>query len=50
MKNTLIVIGIIILLALGLRILSGEDSWVCSGGEWVKHGNPSALMPTLECK
>ena len=31
------------------RRLSGEDNWLCRNGEWVKHGNPSAPMPTEPC-
>jgi hypothetical protein len=26
-----------------------EDSWICSNGEWVKHGNPSAPKPEGQC-
>lgn len=33
----------------GLRLLSGEDNWICRNGEWVKHGNPSAPHPTEPC-
>lgn len=34
-----------------LRALDGaEDTWICSGGSWVKHGNPTATMPTSPCK
>jgi hypothetical protein len=32
-----------------IRILSGEDDWLCKEGEWVKHGNPSASMPERPC-
>ena len=32
-----------------MRIFSNEDDWMCSGGQWVKHGNPSAPMPTQPC-
>lgn len=27
----------------------GEDDWICSGSGWVKHGNPTAAMPTSGC-
>ncbi len=33
-----------------LRVFSGEDDWMCQGGEWVKHGNPSFPAPEKECK
>lgn len=26
-----------------------EDDWICVDGEWVKHGVPSAPMPTESC-
>jgi hypothetical protein len=38
------------LLGLGLRLISGEDDWICSDGSWVKHGNPSQPIPSAECK
>ena len=31
------------------RLLSGEDDWLCTDQGWVKHGNPSAAMPTEPC-
>ncbi|MDD5431044.1 MAG: DUF333 domain-containing protein [Candidatus Pacebacteria bacterium] len=46
-----VVIGAAIILILGLRFLVGgpEDSWICSNGQWVKHGNPSVSQPTEQC-
>ena len=32
-----------------IRTWSGEDDWICDGEKWVKHGNPSAPMPTSGC-
>ena len=26
-----------------------EDDWICVGSQWVKHGAPSAPMPTAPC-
>ncbi|MFA6552096.1 MAG: hypothetical protein WCT19_01175 [Candidatus Paceibacterota bacterium] len=50
-------IGIAIVLLAGvaailLRLASGpEDTWICSGGQWVRHGNPYAPMPPAsECR
>jgi len=43
-----IVAGAVILVA-GIRGLSGEDDWICGNDGWVKHGNPSAPMPTEAC-
>jgi hypothetical protein len=54
-KKILILIGLLILLALWLRVFSGdEDTWLCtktSSGklEWVKHGNPSYPKPVVFC-
>ncbi|OGZ33893.1 MAG: hypothetical protein A2Y98_03445 [Candidatus Portnoybacteria bacterium RBG_19FT_COMBO_36_7] len=49
-KKILFAIGIVIAIAIVLLILrSPEDSWICENGQWVKHGNPSASMPTEPC-
>ena len=55
MKITTVIILLLILLAGGVlaaRFLLGgdEDTWICDNGQWVKHGNPSASMPTTPCK
>lgn len=31
------------------RFWSGEDSWLCVDGEWIKHGQPSSLPPATGC-
>jgi len=55
MKNTKLFISLSVLvvaiLYFGiLRLVSGpEDTWICQNGQWVKHGNPSAAMPTALC-
>lgn len=41
--------AVLIILA-GMRIFSGEDDWICKGGEWVKHGNPSFEAPSVPCR
>ena len=35
----------------GIRFGLGgnEDTWICSSGTWIKHGNPSAPMPQFPC-
>jgi hypothetical protein len=49
-KKILITIGILIAIVIIIVILrSPEDSWICSNGQWVKHGAPSAPMPTEPC-
>jgi len=48
----LILIFLIVLIVLGfltLRLLSGEDNWICENGQWIKHGNPSAPVPSYAC-
>lgn len=48
----IVVIILIVLCAWGfLRFVVGgsEDDWMCVNGEWVKHGVPSAPMPTEPC-
>lgn len=41
-----LVVSVAIVLVKGL---SNEDDWTCQGGQWVKHGNPSAFQPTQGC-
>ncbi len=41
---------LLVFATLAMRLLSGEDSWVCKDGQWIKHGVPSAPTPTAECK
>jgi uncharacterized membrane protein len=40
----------LLLAVFGIRLLSGEDDWICKNSAWVKHGNPSAPMPATPCK
>lgn len=53
-KIFLIFIALILIFGalLAVRFLIGgpEDTWICDNGQWVKHGNPSAPMPTSGCK
>jgi L-lactate permease len=41
---------ILVVTAVALRIISGEDSWDCENGKWIKHGNPSAEQPMEICE
>ena len=55
-KNRMIFLGVAgvvvagLFIISGLRLFSGEDSWICRNGEWIKHGEPSANMPTEPCE
>lgn len=54
MQKTLVIfVSAILLFALilGLRFIFGgpEDTWLCQGDQWVKHGNPLAPMPPKPC-
>ncbi|MDD5623334.1 MAG: hypothetical protein PHI23_01335 [Candidatus Peribacteraceae bacterium] len=43
----LVIVGLSVV---GFRLLAdGEDTWICDNNQWVKHGNPSAPMPTTGC-
>jgi hypothetical protein len=44
-----IFLAVIVLIAIVLRGFSGEDGWLCVGGQWVKHGNPSSSIPISGC-
>ncbi len=43
----LVLTAVVIVVALLLR--GDEDTWLCQDGQWVRHGNPSAPMPTSGC-
>ncbi|MDD5026715.1 MAG: hypothetical protein PHH13_05085 [Candidatus Peribacteraceae bacterium] len=53
MRTKTVVLFLVLLAAIGAAIIllkgSGEDSWICTDGQWVKHGNPSTSMPTTIC-
>ncbi len=50
-KYYMIAAAAIVLLGIvfSLRLLSGEDDWICENGQWTKHGNPSAEKPETPC-
>lgn len=37
------------MLVVALKTVTGEDTWICSGGTWVKHGKPFLPQPTFPC-
>ena len=49
-KIFLLILAIILVL-FSLRFILGgsEDDWICVGGEWIKHGVPSAPKPETGC-
>ncbi|NMC35476.1 hypothetical protein GYA49_00355 [Candidatus Beckwithbacteria bacterium] len=55
MKKIVIVILVIAVLIITIAFLrfalgGNEDTWLCQNGQWVKHGNPSSLMPSQPCE
>jgi uncharacterized membrane protein len=50
MKYVYIAIACAIIFVGVLRLASGEDGWICSGGQWVAHGHPDSAMPTGSCR
>lgn len=45
----IVILATATLIIIGIRFLSGEDTWLCQNGQWVKHGMPRAPMPTEGC-
>lgn len=45
----IIAMAILLVIVFGVKLFSGEDDWICNGGEWVKHGHPSATQPIGPC-
>jgi len=50
MKPVLAGLMLVLLLMMALRLVTGEDNWICQNGRWVAHGNPSAAMPVDKCR
>jgi hypothetical protein len=51
-ENIKLIIAIIIVVLVVIflvRLLSGEDGWVCKDGKWEKHGNPRMPKPEKIC-
>lgn len=52
----ILIVLVLVIIFIGLVfyfrfVLGGnEDTWICSQGQWVKHGNPSEPMPVIPCK
>jgi hypothetical protein len=47
----IVTVAALFIIAVGFLLLlrGNEDTWICSNGNWVKHGHPSASMPTKPC-
>jgi len=46
----LIAVMVLAAVALAIRLFSGsEDTWICSGGQWIRHGRPAGPMPEKGC-
>lgn len=43
------IMGVLVLL-MGIRMLSGEDDWICVKGKWVSHGKPALQKPNVPCR
>lgn len=41
--------ALMLIIGLALKMTTKEDTWLCENGQWTKHGNPSAEMPTEKC-
>ena len=48
---TVVIIISILSLIFFVRFIFGgpEDTWICSAGNWIKHGNPIVSMPDKLC-
>lgn len=53
-KKFFYILGAALLVAIlgvmALRVFSGEDTWNCQNGSWVKHGNPNWPAPNKICQ
>lgn len=50
MKKVFIGVAVLAVAAIALIFIRGdEDAWLCVNNQWVKHGMPSAPMPTSGC-
>ncbi|MFA5358646.1 MAG: DUF2178 domain-containing protein [Patescibacteria group bacterium] len=48
--SVVIVVVLFCLLVFGLRLFSGEDNWICQGGQWLQHGQPDFPAPAESCR
>lgn len=50
MKLVYALLILVVISVTALRLVSPEDDWLCVKGQWVKHGAPSALQPSVPCE
>jgi uncharacterized membrane protein len=50
MKYVYVALLAMALIVFGIRLISGEDDWICKNGKWIKHGVPSAPQPQEDCR
>ncbi|MBU0619314.1 hypothetical protein KKD62_03710 [Patescibacteria group bacterium] len=43
-------VGLMLWLVLRFVIGGSEDDWICEHGQWIKHGQPSAPKPEIDCR
>ncbi len=44
-----VVLVIVVFGVLAARMLAGEDDWICKNGQWIMHGHPDGVAPTVPC-
>lgn len=48
---TIFAVAMILFIGVSMMgVIAPKDTWVCEKGSWVKHGNPSQVMPTSTCE
>lgn len=50
MKYVYLALAAAVAVIVMLRIASPEDTWLCVGGRWVRHGHPAASVPATPCR
>lgn len=51
-KKLILLLAFLLIFVFILRFVLGgaEDTWICSQGQWVKHGQPNSPKPTSICQ
>lgn len=45
----IIVLAVFLVGIFVIRLSTDEDSWICTNGQWTRHGNPAFDIPTVKC-